>query len=86
MGGYRKGVHQPHRYREREDVRRRPYLEKEISEEHFAPCTVFNRLSLFGTMIRSIPLSFSLVFVPLRLSVSLVPSLRVSTYRCVCAR
>lgn len=47
MGGYRKGVHQPHRYREREDVRRRPYLEKEISEEYFAPCTVFDRLSLF---------------------------------------
>lgn len=33
------------RYREREDVRRRPYLEKEISEEHFAPRTVFHRLS-----------------------------------------
>ena len=85
MGGYRKGVHQPHRYREREDVRRRPYLEKEISEEHFAPCTVFNRLSLFGRRYAPSPFpspsSSSLDY-----RVSLVPSLRVSTYRCVCAR
>lgn len=53
-----RGCTKPHRYREREDVRRQPYLEKEISEEHFAPCTMFDRLSLFRRQYAHPPFLF----------------------------